>query len=531
MASKQLLWITWMALATAAVARSQATWVALDSPSLCRIPSSPTRWERLERGAHVLFENEASELLEHPEPASITISNLLATLQVDASRKRTPLKFLPSAPPLIASGDPAALAELQSSLADLDRFGRALDVELRALWVPGRFDLGSHPAGPAVQSALGRSEIIGQAVARSGERAQLGLRHVRPFVAGYLAEVANNSGVAEPSIGRVLSGRTLHVRACRVRGGRAVHIEGFFDVANLVQITAFDPGTRDLGERVELPLVDSVQLAFSGVVESGGWLAASIEGPAWCSGSLLVQATTQADPADARGWRGFDLALLESKLFALPKIAPESYGDDNQDLRVLREPVTSSLVAQMADESSRDAKAGLRTSAIWSPGCLVVPAGETAAIAEISALVNAVELERTRGYEVFVEASDVKVRLPSTDGGMVRAAVLRESTHVADYDALVAQEIWMPLPRVMRVLDGWTCDGFVELGTFDMESWWSVTGAKQALSREQTGIGALELLERSHRSGHGRLASGTQRELLSPTSPATSLRVRFEVVR
>ncbi|MCC7013713.1 MAG: hypothetical protein IT454_14225 [Planctomycetes bacterium] len=512
-------------------ARAQDTWVALGVPSLCQAPAGVARIERLERGAHLVFENERREVLERPSAASLPLSSLLAALQDDAARRRIALKLLPSAPPILARGDAAAVESVRAALNDLEQFGRALEVELRVVWLPGRADLGTHPANSVLQGALATAEVVGTALLRSGERAELGVRRSQPFLASYSIELATNSGVAEPSIGAILSGRTVHVRAARVRAGQALHIEGFLDVARLLEVGAFDPGTKDLGERLDAPQVDALQVAFSGVVESGGWLALSVEGIPWCAGTLCVQATTRPDPQNPVQWRGFDVALLETRVDELPPVEPQSHGDDGVEPRSLRQPLSSAELAQLGDEQARGAKNGVRPAALWAPGCLISSVADSAGNLEIEAVIRAAERERTREHDVLVECAGIKVRLPATEGGVVRVLAARESTRLVDYDAVVAQEIWMPEPRVLRVLDGFDVEGLLEGEALRATAWSTSSGPLRPVSRGESGVGALTLSERSLRSGAARVSAGVRREILSPLDQQPALAVSLERAR
>jgi hypothetical protein len=114
-------------------------------------------------------------------------------------------------------------------------------------------------------------------------------------------EVAADSGIAAPVLGTAAHGRTLHLRASRIEGGRRIHLAGLLDLADLASLERFDPETPDLGTLQE-PRIDFVQVAFAGVVDSGGTLEVEIAGaplalPGW---KLSIRPTTRVEDAGKR---------------------------------------------------------------------------------------------------------------------------------------------------------------------------------------------------------------------------------------
>jgi hypothetical protein len=516
-------------LAASLPCAAQEGWIALRVPSLCEQASRGPRLERLETGSHLILPDDDGERLERGEPPSLSIASLLGLLQDDISRRRLGVKLLPNAPPILVRGDAAALAGLRAALEEIDALGRALEVDVRAIWLEGQADLPVQPEAGRVEPLLARGTAVGQARLRSGARAELGLRESQSYVAGYAVEVATDAGVADPTVGSILTGRTLHLRPCRVRGGRAVHLEGFFDVARLAQMDEFDAQTPDLG-KVQSPTVEVLQVAFSGVVESGGWLAVAVEEVAGVTGTLLVQATTRAEPAAPAAWRGLDLTLLETRVDELPMPAPgaalEPTAEDEP--RVLREPVTSATLAQLADEAGRGAKSGLRPLAAWVPGYLLAAAGDDHGWSEVETLVAGAEQERTATYELALEIAGGRVRLPSTEGLPLRVLAGRERTLLVDYDVHVAQESWMPSPQVEHVLDGSLLQGQCSSGALACRAWRAASAEPRRVERAEIGIGALELLRRTLRSVDAKVQSGATKEILSADGPAPGIVVALQ---
>jgi hypothetical protein len=253
-----------------------------------------------------------------------------------------------------------------------------------------------------------------------------------------------------------------------------------------------------------------------------------VSGAPWCNGSLLVQATTQPDAASPSVWRGFDVALLESRVDEWPEVRPEFDPSPPTEPRMLREPITSSQLAQLADESARVQKSAQRTAGLWAPGLLVLPASDVQAAAEVRGWIEAAERELTREGELVVECGNVRVRAPVVDGLCARVLVARERARLVDYDSQVAQDIWLPTPRVERALDGFWLQGQPESGVLELRVWQAATPAARRLERESNGIGTLELVERTTRSARSRLEAGNRKEILSPVPDGPALFALFE---
>jgi hypothetical protein len=495
---------------------AQESWIALGLPSIADSSSAGPSFPILEQGSHLLtLPGEEPEIRERAQAPAIGIASLLGLIQDDLTRRRLPLKLLPNAPPILVRGDPASLELVRGAVGELDQIGRALQVEVRAWWIDGRVDLPVHPDAGAVRAALAKASAIGARTLRSGAVAELGMRDVASYLAGYSVEVATDAGVADPMIGRIVTGRTLHLRPCRIRGGRQVHLEGFLDVARLASLEEFDCGTPDLGA-MQVPTVDAVQVAFGGVVDSGGALAVTLENVSGVTGTLVVEASAAVDPTGLATWRAVDLALLETSVSALPLPQPGAGVDapSQEELGVLRQPLTSATLAQVADEASRGGKDRQRPLSAWTPGLLVASAGDPC-WSEVDALVAAAEKERALSYEIVVERGAGRVRLPSTEGLALRVLVARERTMLVDYDVHVAQESWMPSPEVEHVLDGWLVQGRCSAGGLACRAWIASTPESRRLEREQIGVGSMDLVRRNLRTAEARVTSGSAQEVFS----------------
>lgn len=516
-------------------AAPQDGWTALQQPAVCLPGAAPARpLERLLRGYHILLEDVPQERLPRPAPAALDASAVSALLADESAREEGELRLFGEAPPLVVRGAKADLERARASLADLDALGNALEIELAAWWLPQAEPLPAWPEEAAARARIGSALPLGKAAVRSGASVDLGVRRLRRFVASFEAEVASDSNVAEPRMGRVASGRTLHVRACRVEGGRAVAIEGLLDLALELPFTEFDPDCSDLGVLHE-PHVAALQLAFAGKVRSGGWLALSIAGHGQHDGVLLLQASARPDPAAPVRWRGFDVASLAAPLLDWPAPEPENDGqlEEAPEPAQLRAPLLSAQLSSAAASllgSARRGKLGSFSSSgaaglVWGDGLVFVPVAETEALAGVDAIVRAAESERTRSHELALSHGALAVRMPACEGSFVRVLAVEERTALVDYDVEIAEEAWIPLPRVERVLSGLVVEGALQGGALVARGWRAEGRPHERLDKVRANLGALQLLDRDRLVLAGRVPAGGQRELVSADGvrPAVTL--------
>ncbi len=506
-------------------AAPQEGWTALRQPAVCLSGAAPARpLERLLRGYHILLEDVPQERLPRPAPASLDAAAVSALLADESAREEGELRLFGEAPPLVVRGAKADLERARASLADLDALGNALEIELAAWWLPQAEPLPAWPEDAAARARIGSAFPLGKAAVRSGASVDLGVRRLRRFVASFEAEVASDSNVAEPRMGRVASGRTLHVRACRVEGGRAVAVEGLLDLALELPFTEFDPDCSDLGVLHE-PHVAALQLAFAGKVRSGGWLALSIAGHGQHDGVLLLQVSSRPDPAAPVRWRGFDVASLAAPLFDWPAPEPENDGqfEEAPEAVQLRAPLLSEQLSSAAASllgSARRGKLGSFSSSaaaglVWGDGLVFVPVAESEALACVDALVRAAESERTRSYELALSHGALAVRMPACEGSFARVLVVEERTALVDYDVEIAEEAWIPLPRVERVLSGLVVEGALQGGALVARGWRAEGRPYERLDKVRANLGALQLLDRDRLVLAGRVPAGDPRELVS----------------
>jgi len=374
---------------------------------------------------------------------------------------------------------------------------------------------------------------LGVASVRSGGSVDLGRRRERSCVVSFEVEVASDANVAEPRIGRVASGRTLHARVARVGGGRSVLVEGLLDLALELPAEQFDPENSDLGV-FEQPRVTALQVAFAGKLASGGWLAVSITGHLQHDGVLLVQATTSPDPTGTLRWRGFDVAALAQPLvdWPMPEASLDALFEEPrpEDLRAALPAAEFASVAASALGAAKRGKLGSfdssgRSGPVCGEGLLLLPASESTAVAEVEALVQASESQRTRSHALGLRHGALEVRLPVCDGSFVRVLAVDERTALFDYDVEVAEDAWIAMPRVRRVLSGLVLDGLVQGGGLAVRGWRVASEPDIRVDKARANLGALTLQQSERTVLAARIGAGSTRELLpsDPAHPSLSL--------
>ena len=513
----------------------QEGWTALPLPSVCAPRLAPVRpMERLQRGYHILLDDLPQERAARPAAAALGASELSSLLAGESAREDGELRLFGDAPPLVARGSKADLERARTSLSDLDALGKALDIELAAWWLPQAEALPVWPDDAAARARIGAVLPLGKAVVRSGGSVDLGQRRERSFVASFDVEVASDANVAEPRIGRVASGRTLHARVARVGGGRSVLVEGLLDLALELPAAQFDPESSDLGV-FEQPHVVALQVAFASQVSSGGWLALSVIGHGQHDGVLLLQATTSPDPTVSARWRGFDVASLAQPLvdWPLPEPCCGEYFEEPPEPERLRAPLPAAEFASVAASVLGLGKRGKLGSfsgsgspaPVWGEGLLLLPANESEALAEVEALLRASEAERTRCHALGVTHGALEVRLPVCEGSFVRVLAVDERTALVDYDVEIAEEAWIPVPRVQRVLSGLVVEGTLQSGALAVRGWRAAREPDVRVDKTRANLGALALLDGEHTVLAARVAAGSTRELVSADAahPAVSL--------
>lgn len=445
-------------------------------------------------------ENEAEEAAEIPAPM------VVQWLQEEARRRGSTLSVAPNTPPLLLSGGPEDLAWAREWIDGLDALDERLAIELEAYLVPAALPAGAAPSPGDAPAGMRRFA----ARVRSGEGVLLGDRSRRTFLADYDVEVATDSGVSSPVVGRIELGERVHLRAHRVEGGRAVHVEGVLDLAELAALEEFDPGTPDLGV-TEQPLVDVANVVFSGRVRSGEVLRVALEGTPVGEGAwtLFVRATTTPDPAPGTGWSALDLGLLASApariggVDAGAGLASETAIGERAGRDVPFAP--SAVLALLGRDRRRDLE---RPPVQWTDRLLLVHAEDPARYAELRALVDQLEAVRAATTTCRVATGGVTVEWPTAAGAPTRVMVGTERTLLVDYDIEIAPNTWMPAPRTERAFDGLALAAHSSGASLVGECFVSATDDVRVLNRGSASLGSVQLPARRAATGAGRVGAG-----------------------
>ena len=292
----------------------QGEWTALPLPSLCDERSTAAGFPALLDGRHLRLDEGFLERRGGVE-AVLQPTEVGGLLQSLASG-RAELSVFPYAPPLLISGTKEDLDWARAILAGLDRAGRRNALQVSAWLLPGGLSAsGTQDLAGAVAGG-GAEARFWHATVAPGQELAFGRRQQERYIGDYDVEVSTDSGVAAPLTGSIFSGKTLHLVAARVEGGRRAHVRGLLDLAELERVEIFQPDTPDLGE-VHEPVLNSVTLAFSGVVAPDEYLRVELRGaplgePNW---TLLIQVSGQPEPETLaeNEWRALDVSLLTTR--------------------------------------------------------------------------------------------------------------------------------------------------------------------------------------------------------------------------
>jgi hypothetical protein len=397
---------------------------------------------------------------------------------------------------------------VKERLAGLERAAEALEIGLSV----------GFEARPAGGGAPADVRVVTARV-RSGDTVELGTRASTAFVAGWNVEVAADSGAAAPLVGTALTGDTLHLTACRVEGGAAVHVEGVLDLSELVGLTDFDPETVDLGV-LQQPLVRSVQVVFSGRIAHGERLAVELAGTPlsrpdrtlWIEAESTPDPAGDADPAeDGGGWRVLDLAFVARPAGGLPAARPGAGIDDwarQEALAGPLEPLPPSAVAGQV-ESARRAGGGPREPLHWAGTLLFVPASDPDAVREAESLVRAAEAARLATHTVAIVRGGLRATLPVSAGRPARLRVGEERTWLVDYTVEIAPETWMAEPHIAKAFDGLVLDLLGDEDGVTCAGWIAASAPPAVVSAEHAQLGRLQLPARTFQSDQTKVRAGS----------------------
>jgi hypothetical protein len=491
----------------------QDSWTALPLPRLCQETSPSIQLPTLTAGAHIQLEGER-EPSRPGTRAPLGPTDLISMLTEAAGSADASVEFFPFSPPLLARGTNEDLNWARKALAGIEAAGERNQLILSAYLLP------TAGAGlPQDGEGLPTGAMTWRSEAWPGEWTSFGRRTRRDFVSSFDVEVSTDAGVASPRVSGVYHGNTVHLVASRVDGGEGYHLRGQLDLAELQAMESLDLDTPDLGE-VEQPQVGTVTVAFSGSARSGELLRVEIEGaplqqPNW---TLLVRCETFAEPSGpaaaapkpGHDWRAIDVTLLSGRGRSLPFLHPGAGLERQAGLDAMTSdaaPISASGVLSAVEVGSRGRRStSLRASAPRTPlqvceGLLLIAAGagEDDLARRASEFVRAVSAPRLGTSEVELRSGPFRVRFPIAEGEPARVTAGTERILLVGYDAEIAPSTWMPSPVVERTFDGLAWQGRRTGERVVCSAWISESEGLEVLSRQQTGMGTVQLPQRSLR--------------------------------
>jgi hypothetical protein len=347
----------------------------------------------------------------------------------------------------------------------------------------------------------------------SGDETFFGERQTTGFVMSFDVEVAADSGIASPVLGCAAYGHTLHLRASRVDGGRRVHLQGLLDLSELSALERFDPETPDLGV-IQEPALDFVQIAFAGVVDSGGTLEVRVAGASLARPDWKLSVKAIARPDDAAAKDAFldvlDMACLSGDTASLPAALP---GAELDRLAAFLPPPRAPIsIPPAAIAAALDARAGEgsapRPATWWGDDVLILRRADVEARAEARSLVAAGEAARLSSCRIEARQGGLSASFPVCAGSPARLLAGRERTALVGYRVEIAPQTWMAAPDVRKSFDGLALDAQVLPGGAECSLWLSKSAPPVVVPRTDAQLGKLQVLSRSLRTERVRIRAG-----------------------
>ncbi|MFT4538308.1 MAG: hypothetical protein ACI835_000741 [Planctomycetota bacterium] len=498
-----------VALILAGVSPNQDVWIGLELPRGPVASQLEPRVRLLRDGRHIRAAEDAPPKDGVDASALLPESIVTSLLNETVRRTRSNAKILPGTSPLLVRGSEAEISELEQILTELAALERALAIELHVRLAP---------------TAGGASWIDSRRSVHSGDRSAFGERQVSAFLGGYGVDVASDSAVADPLVGQVHSGHSLHVIAKRMQGGRATHIEGVLDLATTRTTGAIDTGNPDLGI-VQLPVCDVVQISFSGIATPDRALVVTLTGA--LAGEDL-QLTIAATAESIAQWKPAGWSVLDAAQITSTSMDPTHFGPGwmleqqeqrrNDERGRARSSITpGSLIGIASEDFGREAEL------LWTPRLIFVPPGTPLAVEVLSTMIAALERPALTTHRLRIESDRGSIECCVAGAARMRAIVGTERLALVDYETELAPETWIAAPIVEWAFDGFALEGRVQRGTFETSCWISRSDYTTELAAHEVGLGRIQLPQRSVRTMHANLEPGVLVELL-PTALVASKR-------
>lgn len=279
---------------------------------------------------------------------------------------------------------------------------------------------------------------------RSGASASFGKRSTRSFLADFDVEVANEMAIADPVVGSILEGETLHLWVSSFldeTGARRPFVQGLLDVARVTETSTFDPDVFELGP-ITQPKVASVQVLFAGPVDERGLLSVQLGGLAseWSDRSLTIRVVPSDATTDAARIVDLGRGLWRGRL-----TRPHAMFGEGRGLQITTGPTPSSLTQLFFASGGRSQ--GPRP--VLGEAIVVFDAPAVASANRMRTLSEGLD-PREPSPGVAVRLDGVRAMFRASEGALLRVASVVETSYVADYDPQVASVAALsdPISRV-----------------------------------------------------------------------------------
>ncbi|MEM9383012.1 MAG: hypothetical protein AAGB93_23890 [Planctomycetota bacterium] len=322
---------------------------------------------------------------------------------------------------------------------------------------------------------------------RSGASASFGARSTRSFLADFDVEVANEMAIADPVVGSVLEGETLHLWVSSFldeTGARRPFVQGLFDIAHVTASSTFDPDVFELGP-ITQPRVASVQVVFAGPLDARGQLSVDLSGLAgdWTDRLLTIRVAPSEATTDAARIVDLGRGLWRGRL-----TRPHALFGEERGLQITAGPTPSSLSQLFFATGGRSQ--GPRP--VLGEAIVVFDAPAVASASRMRGLAEGLDpREPTAG--VSVQLDGVRAVFRASEGALLRVASVVETTYVADYDPQVASVAALSDPISRIATSGVVVEATLQDGVLVGRGMRSATEIEAVRAVSPADIGRIQL--------------------------------------
>lgn len=156
---------------------------------------------------------------------------------------------------------------------------------------------------------------------------------------------------------------------------------------------------------------------------------------------------------------------------------------------------------------------------------LLVHTGDPERYSELGTLISQLDSDHAETTQCRIELGDLIVDLPIVAGLPARVLIGTERTLLIDYQAEIAPNTWMPAPRSESIFDGLAWQARLQGKDLVGECFRSTTSEVRVRHRSEASLGSVQLPDREHAVGRGRLAAGESAAWIAATEKEPGLSV------